>query len=433
MKKSFLFYFLIPLFFFSGCSKKTTEKTEPILMSIQVIDRNGFTETISAKDRLAKYKKVDFCSPQPYQKVLRVFNKDEEGKSSSAITSYHVNGLIWQYLEIVDGRAHGTYKEWHLNGQLKMELSLIEGIAELSEAASASWVFDGKNTIWDEKGSLEAEIFYEKGLLHGDSIYYYPNGSIKKQIPYMQDKVQGAIVFYSEDGTLLETISYINNKPHGHAKSYTLQGTLLYEEEWKEGLILEGTYYKPDGAILEHIHQGTGQRAEFKDGAFKQLVEYKEGVPEGLVRCFDFKGFLINSYYQKEDKKHGEEKIYYPTTRIDVTPQVKILLTWQEDILQGTVKTWFVDGVQESQKELYQNKKNGPSLAWYKNGALMLSEEYENDLLISGTYYKKGDRKPISRITQKKGIATLYDSDGYFLKKIPYDKGVPLLESHDAN
>ncbi|MBS0627028.1 MAG: hypothetical protein JSS09_02330 [Verrucomicrobia bacterium] len=433
MKKHILSFFLVSSIFLSGCSKNVTEKTEPTLVSIQVIDRNGFSETISAKDRLAKYKKVDFCAPQPYQKVLRVFGKNEEGKSSSAITSYHVNGLIWQYLEIVDGRAHGTYKEWHLNGQLKMELSLIEGMAELSEVAAASWVFDGKNTIWDEQGSLVAEIFYEKGLLHGNSIYYYPNGSVKKQIPYAQDKVEGAIVCYSEEGILLETTSYINNKPHGHAKSYTLQGTLLYEEEWNEGLILEGTYYKSDGTLLEQIHQGTGQRAEFKEGVFKQLVEYKEGRPEGLVRCFDLKGFLTNSYYQKEDKKHGEEKIYYPTTRSDMPTQVKILLTWQEDILQGTVKTWYPDGVQESQKELYQNKKNGTCLAWYRNGTLMLSEEYENDLLVSGTYYKKGDRKPVSRISQKKGTATLYDPDGYFLKKIPYDKGVPLLESQDAN
>ncbi len=58
----------------------------------------------------------------------------------------------------------------------------------------------------------------------------------------------------------------------------------------------------------------------------------------------------------------------------------------------------------------------------------MLSEEYENDLLVSGTYYKKGDTKPVSRVSDKKGIVSLYDPDGYFLKKIPYEKGIPLLE-----
>lgn len=432
MKKTFiLFSFLLTATFFSSCSHKTKDSDEISLMSIQVIDRNGFTETISAKDRLIKYQKVDFCDPQPYQKVLRVFSKNKEGQSSSAITSYHPNGLVWQFLEIVDGRAKGKYKEWHLNGKLKMELTIIEGMAELSEDATASWVFEGKNTIWDEAGAIIAEILYEKGMLHGASLYYYPNGCLKKFVSYNQDKIEGSIFFYAEDGTVLESISYLGNKPHGKAKGCTLQGHLLYEEEWKEGLIVEGSYYKPDGSILASIHKGTGQRAEFEEERFKELIEYKEGIPEGLVECFDAKGILINSYHQKEGKKHGEEKIYYPSNSSTEKPQVKILLNWQEDILQGTVKTWFADGVQESQKELYQNKKNGSFLAWYKNGALMLSEEYENDLLISGTYYKKGDKKPISRISNKKGTATLYDPDGYFLKKIPYEKGLPLLEPHE--
>ncbi|MES2199685.1 MAG: hypothetical protein V4489_05920 [Chlamydiota bacterium] len=428
MKSKKLYFLLLSLTLLCGCAKKTQEDAKPMLVSIQVIDRNGFSETISAKNRLTKYQNVDFCDPQPYQKVLRVFGKNKEGQSSSAITSYHTNGLVWQYLEVIDGRAHGCYKEWHSNGKPKMDLTIIEGIAELSETAPASWVFEGKNTIRDEQGYLVAEILYEKGMLHGDSLYYYPSGSIQKHISYVQDKIQGSIFFYSEEGTTLETISYVDDKPHGLAKSYTPQGNLLYKEEWKEGNLLEGVYYSLDGTILASISKGSGQRAEFKEGALKQLVEYQEGEAEGLVSCFDTMGSLTNTYHQRNEKKHGEEKIYYPITPANKTSQVKILLNWQEDILQGTVKTWFQDGVQESQKELYQNKKNGPSLAWYKNGSLMLSEEYENDLLISGTYYKKGDNKPVSNVSNKKGTVSLYDPDGYFLKKIPYDKGLPLLE-----
>ncbi len=426
--KTPLYLLFLTLTFFCGCSQKSQENVKPILVSIQVIDRNGFSETISAKNRLTKYQNVDFCDPQPYQKVLRVFSKNKEGKSTSSITSYHTNGLIWQYLEVVDGRAHGTYKEWHLNNQPKMELTIIEGIAELSETAPTSWVFEGKNTIWDEQGALVAKILYDKGMLHGDSFYYYPNGAIKKHIPYIQDKIQGSIFFYSEEGAVLETISYLNDKPHGKAKSCALEGNLLYEEEWKNGNLIEGVYYSDTATILASISKGSGQRAEFEGKALKQLVEYREGVAEGLVQCFDDMGSLTNTYHQKNEQKHGEEKIYYQTNSSGEITQVKILLNWQEDILQGTVKTWFTDGVQESQKELYQNKKNGPSLAWYKNGNLMLSEEYENDILVSGTYYKKGDNKPVSRVSNKKGTVSLYDPDGYFLKKIPYEKGLPLLE-----
>ena len=54
----------------------------------------------------------------------------------------------------------------------------------------------------------------------------------------------------------------------------------------------------------------------------------------------------------------------------------------------------------------------------------MLLEEYENDILISGKYFKKNFSTPISTITMGTGIATLYDEDGLFIKKIKYEKGI---------
>lgn len=423
MKISSLFILLL---FLCSCSHKAKKEEGPTLVSIQIIDRNGFAETVSAKDRLARYQKVDFLNPQPYQKVLRVFKKDGTGKSPSAITSYHSNGHIWQSLEVLDGRAHGTYTEWYPNGHLKMQINLIEGMAELSERAFASWVFEGKNTIWDEQGFLVAEILYEKGVLEGPSTYYYKNGQIKKQIPYTQDKIEGNLLIYAEDGGILESFSFVNDELHGPCRAYTKMGVLLYEEVWNTGKLLQGTYFGPSGDVISTLSGGFGRKGEFEESTLTQWIEFKEGRADGLVTCLDKEGNISSTYSQKEGKKQGEEIIYYPGK-----PQPKILLTWQDDILQGTVKTWFIDGTQESQKEMYQNKKNGTSFAWYKNGSLMLMEEYENDLLVSGTYYKKGDKKPVSKISNKKGIATLYDPEGYFLKKISYEKGVPVLDPEE--
>lgn len=69
--------------------------------------------------------------------------------------------------------------------------------------------------------------------------------------------------------------------------------------------------------------------------------------------------------------------------------------------------------------------KEGTAFAWYQDGSRMLIEEYENDLLILGRYYKKGDNEPVSRVKEGDGIATLYDPKGNFVKKIPYRKGIP--------
>src|SRR3989339_1387660 len=105
MKRASLLFLSILCILLSSCASRSQSSKDPTLVSIQVIDRNGFSETISTKDRLARYETTDFSQPQPYQKVLRVFSKNEEGKNPSIITSYHSNGHLWQYLEISNGRA----------------------------------------------------------------------------------------------------------------------------------------------------------------------------------------------------------------------------------------------------------------------------------------------------------------------------------------
>jgi antitoxin component YwqK of YwqJK toxin-antitoxin module len=426
--RQFLLIFISIFLVLCGCSSKIKSPDDTTLISIQVIDRNGFAETISTSDRLIRYQNTDFCAPQPYQKVLRVFGKTPEGKTPSYITSYHSNGHVWQYLEIVDGRAHGLYREWHLNGTQKIEFHVIEGIAELSDTALGSWVFDGMNRVWEENGALIAEISYEKGMLHGDSLYYYCGGGLQKKIPYIQNEIHGNLLFYHETGSITETIPHVRGVRQGTAIAYFPDETLCYEETFEQGLLLEGRYYTKTGELMSSVSQGNGIRMEWISPLIKHSVQYQRGAPEGDVECFDEKGNLKVRYQQKNGKKHGEEWEYYALDFSNKTLQPKLLLHWQEDILQGIVKTWFPSGVQQSQKEIYQNKKNGQSLAWFSNGSLMLSEEYEKDLLVSGTYYKKGDKKPISRVHQGKGIATIYHADGYLLHKIFYEKGVPCLD-----
>ncbi len=58
----------------------------------------------------------------------------------------------------------------------------------------------------------------------------------------------------------------------------------------------------------------------------------------------------------------------------------------------------------------------------------MLMEEYENDKLLKGSYYKKGEANPISTIENGFGIATLYNAEGHFVQKVNYERGKPLVD-----
>lgn len=418
---------LVLLLFLASCASRNSQSDPNEIVSIQVLDRNGFSETISNKDRLSSYKNVDFLTAQPYQKVLRVFGKDTEGKSRSKITSYHSNGQIWQYLEVSNGRAHGIYREWHENGTLRIEATVIEGLADISEMAQASWLFEGKSSVFDEQGRPIAVISYEKGSLHGTALYYYSSGQLQKTIPYDHDKIEGSIVLYDPEGKKLEEIPFSKGFRNGSATAYWKEGVVKYRELWKEGLLFEGSYYKPDGSLVAKIEHGEGFKAVFENEKLYSLIEHHKGTLEGTVKIFSPDESLHCTYVMKEGKKHGEELEYYPCKQKGET-RPKLSLFWQEDSLQGLVKTWYESGAVESEREMSNNKKHGLSFAYYKDGSLMLMEEYQNGRLMKGSYFKRGEKQPVSTIDCGSGICNLFDSEGHFLRRIEYDRGSPITE-----
>lgn len=414
---------LIFLLCLAGCAAKSQKVDPDHITSMQVVDRNGFSETISNKDRLSAYQTVDFVSNQPYQKVLRVFGRDEEGKTHSKITSYHPNGQVCQYLEVMDGRAHGRYKEWHENGVLKIDCTVIEGMADVSPLAQAGWLFEGQSQVWDEEGHLIANIHYEKGVLQGLSLYYHPNGQIWKSVPYDRHLIEGEMLVYNENGELSQKIPFKKGLNHGIALGHWQKDLLWYEERYEEGALLKALYYDPTGKLIAEIKNGEGTQALFIKSHLESLVQYKNGKPEGEIKIFDTSGNVTKTFMIKDEKNHGEEWQYFLHSQ-----QPKLLVSWYEDHIQGLVKTWYENGMLESQREMSNNKKHGLSFAYYKDGQLMFMEEYDNDKLMRGSYFKKGEKLPISKIEEGLGMATLYNSEGHLIQKIHYEKGNPVLD-----
>ncbi len=423
---------LLFITFLTSCSTKSAPR-DPDIISMQTIDRNGFSETVSSKDRLKNYSKVDFLAPQPYQKVLRVYPRDDQGQSVSRITSYHPNGHVWQYLEVAEGRAHGAYKEWYANGQLKIEAYVMEGLAEVSDTAQASWLFDKVSRVWDEQGRLMAEFFYEKGVLEGNSIYYHFNGSIAKVLPYKDNEIDGIATTFSIAGEVLEAVPFQKGKKEGRATGRAADGLCSYSETYTQGHLMEAIYQSNRWELLPKVENGEGFQLCFKDNALDTIVEIHQGIPLGEVRVFNEDGSMKSLYHIKEGVKEGEEIVFYPskpsTNPLDLPSQKKLSFFWQDDSIQGKVKSWYKNGILESEREMSKNKKHGLCLAYYDNGNLMLSEDYDLDKLIQGTYFHRKEKKPISRVEQGSGLATLHYPDGRFKQKIPYEQGWPKTDS----
>lgn len=412
----------IPLLFLLLAACTYSGSDARAIVSMQTVDRNGFSETISTKDRLAVYDTVDFLTSQPYEKVMRVYKKDSQGKSHAKLTSYHSNGGVWQYLEVIDNRAGGRFLEWHENGQKKIEGLVIEGIADLSEIAMQSWLFDKECNVWDEEGNLEASFLYEKGLLANEAIYYFPSGKVSKIIPYAKGLINGVLKGYDEEGNVIEEIHFKEGVKEGSATASWIYGLSKSQEQYHHGLLINGLYYNPEGELVAQIENGQGTKAEFEKAKLYKVTQYQNGVESGEVKLFSPNGALQCRYRISEGKKNGEEWEYYATEK------PKLMLSWSNDQIQGMVKTWYKNGVLESQREMTGNKKHGLSLAYYNSGDPMLIEEYENDRLIKGSYFKKGENKAVSTIENGEGMATLYTPEGHFLKKVGYERSKPVVD-----
>ncbi len=406
-----------------GCGSHT--QSQQGLAAIQLYDRNGVQETISNRERTESYEKTDFLTAQPYRKVVRTYEKGRDGTSQTKITTYHDNGQIWQYLETVNGRACGDYIEWYPTGVKRMYTKVIEGMGDLSLRAQSSWVFDGKSHVWDGEGHLMAEINYKKGLLDDRSVYYHPNGTISKIVPYKNNQIEGVVQVYSADGEIIGRTDYANGKKDGISEFKGNEFVPKREELFRKGELLSGKYWDFSHKLISEIEGGNGIRPIFENGRLVEEREFVSGMPEGEVKLYRENGTLETVYHVSQGKKEGEEWCYYDSQDAGQTLQPMLHLNWHDDEIHGTVRTWYENGTLESEKEILNNKKNGMLLAWYKDGTLMMVEEYENDKLINGKYLKWGEDVPVSRVVSGSGVATIFDPDGKFVRKIDYHEGLP--------
>lgn len=422
--------FLAMVFVFGTCDAARHAKEEPPkLTSLNIVDRNGFSETISSEERLSKYNKVDYFSSQPYQKVLRIYSRDCRGNINAFLTSYYPNGQVKQYLEIVNNRAYGMYREWHQNGVVKLDSFVVGGEADVVDAACATWLFDGCCNVWNEDDILEAQIPYSQGVLEGTSYYYHPNQVIWKKIPIHKGVPHGKAEVFLSDGRLLQAIEYNNGNKQGPSLRYWENGLIASDERYSSGNLATAHYYDPEGRLLSSIENGNGYRVLFGKETISELHQYLNGKQHGEVKAFDEDGNLLQVYHMQDDIKNGIETIYYTQDEVrSKSPIPKLLVTWSDGKIQGLVKTWYNNGIQESQREMQNNMKNGVLTAWYLDGSTMMIEEYEKDKLINGEYYLPGEKHSISSVRGGKGVATLFDSKGNVIKKINYQNNRPELD-----
>lgn len=300
------------LFTFIGAKRSQSRKPRLLpLSSVHIVDRNGFSETISNKERLNQFQNVNFLNQQPYQKILRIYARDSKGNIRSVVNTYHENGNPKQFLEILNARANGNYYEWHENGNMSVVSHVIGGTADVTLLAEKTWLFDGTSYAWDEEGHQVAEISYSQGSLEGVTTYFHPNGETWKYLPYLKNQLEGTVEIFLSSGEILQQINYCQGQRHGSSIRYWQGQQLASQEDYCRGKLENGQYFDLQGNLVAEVKNGTGYRAIFNKNAIQESQEFTDGSLEGEVKVFNQEGRLKRVYHVKNGIKHGEEIEYY--------------------------------------------------------------------------------------------------------------------------
>lgn len=218
------------------------------------------------------------------------------------------------------------------------------------------YVNNEKTGTWkkyDRSGQLYAEEHYDHDLLHGKTVYFYPDGQAEVEIDYVYGDRNGLYKRFSEKGELMYQLRYrdgvvvgytYNNDKSvlvpeiaipgktGRVKTYYQNGTPSAEFEYVDGklngvhnlyhsngkpkLLSKDVFGSSEGLVQEYFANGNrkskynyqydnmhGAYSEFyESGVVKESGSFYNGYPHGTITLFSEKGKRLDSrkyYYGK--------------------------------------------------------------------------------------------------------------------------------------
>lgn len=229
---------------------------------------------------------------------LKVERSYENGKLHGDIKEYREDGSLKKETQYQQGEIEGKYLEtneagytWikhHINGKLVGEY--LE-IAENGTVTKKGYYNDksektGRWTSHDEDGTIQEDIGYLDGKLHGEK-RTYTDGHLYSLTEYEHGKYSGKdLEYYSSIDQLRTEKNYADNQLEGPTKYYNNEGILYKEILYRKGKkVLEKTFDNKSGVLH--------QESTFKDGITVQRKIYKNGQL-AVLQLVDEKGSLVD-------------------------------------------------------------------------------------------------------------------------------------------
>lgn len=295
-----------------------------------------------------------------------------------------------------NGKPHGIWYNYFENGTLKSKGKRLHGMLD------STWTF------YFENGEIKEVIQYSKNIKNGYHFSYAqnPNHHLQSKSLFVDGKLQGVVQVYSSKGLLIESIPFRNGIKDGEGTVYDSVGKVCGTTIYRNNNRISETYWNYDkGKFVEtymsdtavnygdannyklrsYTIQGLDSNHYKNDSVFKG--HYIDGIPIG--EHYDFDSLGLPSYYYYYDsvgflqfkvalsdyKFNGKVYAYYRNGNILYTGFFKNDIKSNEWI-------YYYDNQQVEQKGYYRNDlQNGTWIWFYNNGDTLQIQNFRNGRL----------------------------------------------------
>ncbi|MFT6148399.1 MAG: antitoxin component YwqK of YwqJK toxin-antitoxin module [Saprospiraceae bacterium] len=310
------------------------------------------------------------------------------------ILRWHSDGRILEQSSYYAGKIVGIATVWDISGGVRsesfgsMEVQNMNYYYEKryiddktvwlkNEGNFKDGMRDGEWTFFYSKrgekkepiNGLCAKVNYKNGMLEGETFVYFPDGSLCLEVNFKDGMLNGDYISKKEDGSFTAKGHFDNHKKNGLWTTYHHKNNQIYRIEMFENGVHKGNYgeWNSDGF----------QKQERIDNKEKQQIEnysyYKSGMKLMHVTPYGRKNmdtyeYDTSGHLKKTKILSGDNPKSYIRTEYHPNGNRASVLRLTDGKRDGIYWAWYEDGRMKTEMHFENNKREGESISWNKEG-----------------------------------------------------------------
>lgn len=167
----------------------------------------------------------------------------------------------------------------------------------------------GRYTHFHAGGGKAGEQIFERGIMRGPVVGWYPNGRIQATGAYLDDAPDGEWTFYREDGSVLRVDTYDRGELVGSVRHGT---ATAQRDETLARLVHAADHYGTQGAVARPLADLVGWFRDRAPPYFEAFTEGAAAVSErDRAQVEELVGPLPADFLAYLDLAHGESRLAF--------------------------------------------------------------------------------------------------------------------------